>query len=158
MASFRSSGDNSSPGASGIARRPDSGRQVRIRVLIAMSSGLERMAWGLIVHSQRDMQLVAEVSSCREALGLLRKHPSDVTLIDESMLTANDYDALLEYAAQPLSSRFVLVAPHLAEFPLEQSKYSFMHAYLLKGVPADELLNAIRRTACVYSVDSGVNN
>jgi DNA-binding NarL/FixJ family response regulator len=148
MTSFRSSQEKSARGPeSGAAAGPvlrSSREQLAIHVLIAMSSHLERMAWGIIVRSQPDMQLVAQVASCDEALALLKTQRSDVTLIDEAMLAGNEYEALLEYSRQPMSSRFVVVAPHQVDYSLQQAKHSFMHAYLLKGVSAPELLGAIR--------------
>jgi len=135
------------PAASGMTAQQKIDEQYSIRVVIAMSSKLERMAWSLIVDSQPDMRLIAQVASCNEALAVLKTHRSDVTLIDGAMLDASQYEALNDYSKQPASSRFVLVAPHQVDYSLEQSRYNFTHAYVLKGVSAAELLKTIRTTA-----------
>jgi DNA-binding NarL/FixJ family response regulator len=125
----------------------NAGKRPRIRVLIALSAELERLGWGIIVSSQPDMQLIAQAASCDEALAVLSTHPSDVTLIDETILETGQCSALQEYSKPPWSSRFVLVAPHHVDYSLEHSRYAFTHAYLLKGVSAEELLGTIRTTA-----------
>ncbi|MGD0734539.1 MAG: hypothetical protein ABR976_05300 [Terracidiphilus sp.] len=113
-----------------------------------MSEQLERMAWGIIVSNQPDMQLTAQAVSRSEVLPVLKANRPDVTLIDEAMLDARRCKDLHEYSRQPRSSRFILVAPHEVDYySLEQSRYSFTHSYLLKGVSATELLNTIRETA-----------
>jgi DNA-binding NarL/FixJ family response regulator len=118
-----------------------------IRIVIAMTEQLERMAWGIIVRNQPDMQLTAQAASRSEVLPVLKANNPDVTLIDEAMLDARRCRDLHEYSTQPRSSRFILVAPHEMDCSLEQSRYSFTHAYLLKGVSATELLDTIRETA-----------
>lgn len=133
--------------ASGVDSRSNAGEPSSIRVVIAMSSRLERMAWSIIVDRQPDMRLVAQVGSCKEALAVLKTSGSDVTLIDEVMLDTSQYRALQEYSNQPSSSRFVLVAAHQVDYSLDQSRYTFAHAHVLKGFSATELLEAIRTTA-----------
>ena len=118
-----------------------------IRVVIAMSAQLDRMAWGIIVSNQPDMQLTAQAASRSEVLSVLKANSPGVTLIDEAMLDARRCRHLHEYSTQPRSSRFILVAPHELDYSLEQSRYAFTHAYLLKGVSATDLLNTVRETA-----------
>ncbi len=133
--------------ANGPATTPSADEQVPIRVVIAMPTEFERMAWAITVSSQADMQLVAQVASCEEALAVLNTHRSDVTLIDQAILDAGRYEMLQTYAHHPLSTRFVLIAPHQIDYSLEPSRYALAHAYLLKGVSAEELLKAIRSAA-----------
>jgi DNA-binding NarL/FixJ family response regulator len=142
MASFHSSQEKAA-----LVSAPAAGEPCTIRVVIAMPSKLERMAWGMIVDSQPDMQLIAQAASCDKALAVLKANRSDVTLIDEALLDARQCEALREYSKQPLSSRFVLVAPYQLDDSLDESRYSFTHTYLLKGVSATELLETIRTTA-----------
>jgi two-component system, NarL family, response regulator len=148
MSSFELSKIAAAPDSSTeIEALSNAGEQSPIRVVIAMSSRLERMAWGIIVERQSDMRLVAQAASCNEALTILKTHDSDVTLIDEDMLNAGHYRALQEYSRQPSSSRFILVAPHEVDYSLEHSGFSFAHAYMLKGFSAAEFLEVIRTTA-----------
>ena len=121
--------------------------ELPIRVVIAMPAPLERLAWGIIVSNQPDMQFTAQAALRSEVLPVLKANSPDVTLIDEAMLDAPHCRDMHEYSTQPRSSRFILVAPHKLDYSLEQSRYAFAHAYLLKGVSATEFLNTIRETA-----------
>lgn len=119
----------------------------KIRVVIALSSELERMAWTLIVGRQHDMEMVAQVASGVEALAFLRSHNSDVTLIDEAALNSAQLQEFRDYCRRSCSSRFVLATLHSARESFELAGPAFIHSYILKGATADELLNAIRSAA-----------
>ena len=123
------------------------GERSTIDVIIAMSTELERMAWGIIIERQADMRLIAKVASCKEALALLKNHRHAITLVDESMLEERQCEALQHYAQKASSSCFILVTAHDPDQSLKQTRYAFADAYLLKGVSAAELLRAIRSTA-----------
>lgn len=119
----------------------------KIRVVIAMSGKLERLAWSLIIGDQQDMEMIAEVASGDEALAFLRTHESDVTLIDEAVLNSGEYKEFREYCGRSSSSRFVLATLHNVRESLELAGLAFIHSYILKGATADELLQAIRCAA-----------
>jgi DNA-binding NarL/FixJ family response regulator len=109
-----------------------------------MYSQLERIAWAIIVNSQADMQLIADVSRWDETLAILKMHRPDVVLIDEAILESSEVEALREYSEQSSSSRFVLVALHQQDYSQEQPRSALIHSHLLKGVSAAELLRVIR--------------
>jgi DNA-binding NarL/FixJ family response regulator len=131
----------------GTALQSHVGERAPIRVIIAISSGLEGMAWGIIISNQTDMQLIGQVTCSEEALAILRTQCCDVTLIDDAILDADQDQSLWNYSMEPSSSRFVLVAPHQLDYSQDQSRYAFAQTYLLKGVSSDELLRAIRASA-----------
>lgn len=135
------------PAASGAESLPGSGEGAPIKVLVAMSAELERMAWGIIIAGQSDMQLIAQVSSCDEVQSILKTERSDVTVVDEAVMTNAQFKALQRHSKQPSSSRFVLVTSHPLDDSLEQSWHAFADAHLLKGVSAAELLRTIRMAA-----------
>ena len=127
--------------------------QAPIRVVIAISAELERVAWGMVIGSQSDMQLIGKAATCKEALALLRASGVDVTLIDEAILNSDEYERLLRYAKQHSASRFLLVAAHELDYTMRQSRYAFAHSFLLKGVSKDDLLGAVR--SCAHSQHHG---
>jgi hypothetical protein len=114
-----------------------------IRVILVISSKLERLGWSIVVEGQADMELLGQFGSLGEALRFLSAHRVDVALIDEAMLTPRHCDALRRHAAQRLS-RFLLVARHPVDETWETSRYSFASGCLLKGITAGSLLAAIR--------------
>lgn len=123
------------------------GPRPRIRVMLALSSELERLAWSLIIASQQDMEIIAEVASCDEVLSLVRSRDCDVTLIDEAVLGSCRYGEFRDYCGSQSSSRFVLVTLHNVKDSLELMRQDFIHSYILKGARAEEFLQAIRSAA-----------
>lgn len=132
---------------SATAAHPAACERLPIRVVIAMSDELERMAWGLIVGNDAGMELIAKVASCDEALAILSSGPSDVVLLDEVILNGDQYGILQKYSGQPSSVRFVLVALHQPDHSLKRTRPLFIHAHLLKGTSAKEVLETIRSAA-----------
>jgi DNA-binding NarL/FixJ family response regulator len=116
-----------------------------IRILLAMASALDRMAWSIVLNNQQDIELVAATSSSRQLSRLLKLHAPRVVLFDEDLLRLCP-GSLLAFARKT-GCRFVLVAMHQPDYSIEPSQMSFIHARLLKGVTAPELLLTIRTTA-----------
>jgi DNA-binding NarL/FixJ family response regulator len=116
-----------------------------IRVALILSSKLERLGWGIVVDGQEDMQVVGQFSSLASAFALLKTDAADVVLVDETMLTPKACDAIRRHspAKRP---RFLVIARHPVEGAQEESRYSFASRYLLKGLSAADLLDAIRNS------------
>ena len=118
-----------------------------IRIAVAMSDELARMAWGLIIDNEQDMQIIAATASCDELLVILKFKPPDLVLLDEAVLDDRYHRELLELSRHQPACRFILVARHKTDYSLEQSSYEFIHARLLTGASAADLLKTIRETA-----------
>jgi DNA-binding NarL/FixJ family response regulator len=108
-----------------------------------MAAELDRMAWSIVINNQKDMDLVAATSSSRQVARLLKAHNPHVVLLDEKLLNLSDHDVLLAFARKT-SCRFVLVAMHQPDYSLEHARVPFIHARLLKGVSAPDLLETVR--------------
>jgi DNA-binding NarL/FixJ family response regulator len=119
-----------------------------IRIALAMAAELDRMAWSIVINNQKDMELVAATSSSRQIARLLKAHNPHVVLLDEALLDLCDHSALLAFARKT-ACRFVLVAMHQPDYPLELAHAPFIHARLLKGVSAPDLLKTVRAAAAV---------
>jgi DNA-binding NarL/FixJ family response regulator len=117
-----------------------------LRILLAMAAELDRMAWSIVINNQKDMELVAATSSSRQIARLLKSHNPDVVVLDEDLLNLSDHAALLPFARKT-SCRFVLVAMHQPDYSLEHARVPFIHARLLKGVSAPDLLETVRAVA-----------
>lgn len=113
-------------------------------MVLVIASRLERLGWSIVLEQQEDVRLTGQFSRCREAFDFFATSPPAVALIDEAILTARDCATLDKYSAST-ATRFLLVASHPVEQPLAGSRYSFASECLLKGLPAGELLAAIRR-------------
>ena len=144
--SFNSSLKSVAPiGVSGSGTAPPTPNP--IRVVLAMASELDRLAWSIVIGNQEDMDLLAAPASCRQFLEILKSPAPDVVLIDEDILHQCGRQALLVCAGLPHSSHFILVAMHQPDFSSEPSQFPFIQTRLLKGVSATDLLKTIRANA-----------
>jgi len=105
------------------------------------------MAWSIVIANQDDMELVATPATSKQFLDALNSHAPHVILADEDILNRCDQQALLASAARLRPSRLILVAMHQPDYSIEPSPFPWIHARLLKGVSAPELLETIRSAA-----------
>jgi len=117
-----------------------------IRVVLAMAAELDRMAWSIVINNQTDMELAAATSSGRQLVRLLKLHSPAVILLDEPLLDTCPPGSLLA-CARKTACRFVLIAMHQPDYSLAPSRVPFLHARLLKGVSAPDLLRTLRVVA-----------
>ncbi len=145
MAHFDSSGQSSHTAGPSITQEKSADGLIpaRIRIVLAMAAELDRMAWSIVIDNQSDMELVAATSSSRQLIRLLKLHSPDVVLLDEVLLD-QCHPGSLQTLARKSACRFVLVAMHQPDYSLEPPRISFLHARLLKGVSAPELLRTLR--------------
>jgi DNA-binding NarL/FixJ family response regulator len=147
LGSFELSPEPSAGPAPSIPSQPEPGHASEpLRILLAMAAELDRMAWSIVINNQIDMDLAAATSSSRQLARLLKSHNPDVVLLDEELLNLCDPAALLA-CARKTSCRFVLVAMHQPDYSLEHTRAPFIHARLLKGVSAPDLLETVRAVA-----------
>lgn len=114
-----------------------------IRVLLAISSRLERLGWSIIVQSQNDLQLAGECGTFDSALALMLAHRVDVALFDQSLLSQKHCEQLVRDSAR-LGCRILLMTSYPIDEDLASGRYSFASDCLLKGVSAEDLLAALR--------------
>ena len=127
--------------------------QLPIRVLLVISSRLERLGWSIVIQNQTDLELVGEFPAFDGALATLLANRADVVLIDEALLTPKRCDLLRRESAR-LGCRFLLVASYPIDEELGSGRYAFASDCLLKGISAPDLLAALRATPDAVSPKS----
>jgi DNA-binding NarL/FixJ family response regulator len=118
-----------------------------IRVLIADDQALVRAGFHAILESQDDIEVAGEATDGQEAIERARELHPDVVLMDIRMPGLDGIEAtrrLLKEAGAPK----VLM---LTTFDLDEYLYEAMRAgasgFLLKDVPREQLINAVRTVA-----------
>jgi DNA-binding NarL/FixJ family response regulator len=118
-----------------------------IRVLIADDQALVRAGFHAILESQDDIEVAGEATDGQEAVELAREVRPDVVLMDIRMPGLDGIEAtrlLLRGDGAPK----VLM---LTTFDLDEYLYEAMRAgasgFLLKDVPREQLINAVRTVA-----------
>lgn len=98
-----------------------------------------------MIDSQPDMTVVAQASNGRDAVELFEKHRPDVTLIDLRMPEQGGVDAIREIRAKHRSAVFIVLTTYQGDEDIHKAMAAGAQGYLLKGMPHDDLLDAIRR-------------
>jgi DNA-binding NarL/FixJ family response regulator len=123
-----------------------------IRVVIVDDQSLVRAGFRMVLSSQQDMAVVGEAGDGAEALRLLAHTPTDVVVMDIRMPVMDGVEATRRLCVAESGPR-VLV---LTTFDTDEDAFAALQAgpsgFLLKNVPPEELLAAIRVVASGESV------
>jgi DNA-binding NarL/FixJ family response regulator len=123
-----------------------------IRVVIVDDQSLVRAGFRMVLSSQQDMAVTGEAGDGAEALRLLARTPADVVVMDIRMPVMDGVEATRRLCAADGGPR-VLV---LTTFDTDEDAFAALQAgasgFLLKNVPPEELLAAIRVVASGESV------
>jgi DNA-binding NarL/FixJ family response regulator len=114
------------------------------RVLLADDQALVRQGFRLILELEPDMDVVGEAADGREALSLTRQLEPDVVVMDIRMPEIDGIEATRRLQRAGSTARVLI----LTTFDLDEYVYEAMRAgaggFLLKDVPSDQLVAAIR--------------
>ncbi|WP_286260270.1 response regulator [Streptomyces graminofaciens] len=125
------------------------GADERIRVLLADDQTLVRAAFAMLVESARDMEVVGQAGSGREAVELARSARADLVVMDLRMPDLDGIEATRLIAAdEDLAGVRVLV---LTTYDTDEHVVEALRAgasgFLVKDTKPAELLDAIRTVA-----------
>ncbi|MFD4553089.1 response regulator [Streptomyces sp. NPDC058469] len=120
-----------------------------IRVLLADDQTLVRAAFAMLVESARDMEVVGQAATGREAVALARTERADLVLMDIRMPDLDGIEATRLIAAdEDLAGVKVLV---LTTYDTDENVVDALRAgasgFLVKDTRPAELLDAIRTVA-----------
>ena len=119
-----------------------------IRLLIADDQALVRDGFGMILGAQEDMEVVGECSDGTQAVDSARRLAPDVVLMDIRMPEMDGIEATRRLLGEGRVRSRVLM---LTTFDRDEYLYDAMKAgasgFLLKDVPADQLVAGIRVVA-----------
>jgi DNA-binding NarL/FixJ family response regulator len=120
-----------------------------IRVLLADDQTLVRAAFAMLVESARDMEVVGQAASGREAVALARSERADLVVMDIRMPDLDGIEATRLIAAdEDLAGVRVLV---LTTYDTDENIVEALRAgasgFLVKDTRPAELLDAIRTVA-----------
>jgi DNA-binding NarL/FixJ family response regulator len=118
-----------------------------IRVLLVDDQPLLRKGFRMILEAEPDLEVVGEAGDGETAVALTREHEPDVVLMDVRMPGMDGIEATERIVAGGSRARIVI----LTTFDLDEYAFAGLRAgasgFLLKDVPPQELLQAIRTVA-----------
>lgn len=115
-----------------------------IRVLLADDHVLMRAGVASVINQQDDMQVVAEASNGRQVVELHHKHHPDVTVMDLRMPVLGGDAATAAIRREDPAARVLVLTIHKGDEAVHRALQAGARGYLLKDVPPQELLAAIR--------------
>jgi DNA-binding NarL/FixJ family response regulator len=117
----------------------------RIRVLIVDDHPIVRIGIAAIIEATPDMTVVAQAGSGEEAVELYAKHLPDITLMDLRLPGMTGVETIRAVMARHGNARFVVLTTYEGDEDIHQALEAGARSYIIKGMPHDALVNAIRR-------------
>lgn len=118
-----------------------------IRIVVVDDQEIVRGAFGSLLGTQEDFEVIAMASDGAEAVGLCRDLSPDVVLMDVRMPVMDGITATREIAAGGSETRVLM----LTTFDLDEYVYDALSAgasgFLLKDTAAERLFEAVRIVA-----------
>jgi len=120
---------------------------VTIRILLVDDEPLLRLGFRLVLESQPDLTVVGEAADGEAAVRLTAELDPDVVVMDVRMPGVDGIEATREIVRSHGRSRVLI----LTTFDIDEYAFPGLRAgasgFLLKNVPPDDLLSAIRAVA-----------
>lgn len=120
-------------------------RKRPIGVLIADDHTVVREGLVSLISRKPDMAVVGEAGNGREAIELWRKHRPDVTLLDLRMPELDGVSAIKQIREHDPNARIIVLTTFDGDEDIFRAIQAGAKGYLLKDVPREALMDAIRR-------------
>jgi two-component system NarL family response regulator len=117
----------------------------RIRLLIADDHAIVRDGLVAILERQEDMEVVAEAANGQEAVERFRRYRPDITLMDIQMPEMDGIQATNAIHQDFPQAKIIMLTSFEGEEDIYQSLRAGAKTYLLKNLPREQLLTAIRQ-------------
>ena len=126
--------------------------QFQIRILSVDDNAMLREGIAAIIESQRDMVLVSQAVNGVEAIQQYRNLKPDVTLMDLRLPDLNGIDAMIAIRTEFPDARVIMLTTFEDDVENQRALEAGASGYLLKSMPPNDLLQAIRH---VHSGNDG---
>ena len=126
-----------------------------ISVLVADDHGVIRDGLRLLINSQPDLRVVAEVNDAALVAPAVEEARPDVVLLDLSMPGGGGFRALADLKRAKSRARVLVVTMHDNSSYLEKSLEAGAAGYVVKEAASDLLLDAIRQVNAGQQVIHG---
>ncbi|HVW78045.1 MAG TPA: response regulator transcription factor [Alloacidobacterium sp.] len=115
-----------------------------IQIMVVDDHHIVRQGLAALIATMPDMKVVAEASDGVQAIELYKKHRPDVTLMDLRLPNKNGVDAITQIRKEFPAARIIVLTTFDGDEDIYRALQAGAKGYLLKGMNADELTQAIR--------------
>ncbi|HEX3435710.1 MAG TPA: response regulator transcription factor [Pseudacidobacterium sp.] len=115
-----------------------------IRIMVVDDHHIVRQGLVALINTVPDVQVIAEASDGVQAIELYRLHRPDVTLMDLRLPNKNGVDAITQIREEFPGARIIVLTTFDGDEDIYRALQAGAKGYLLKGMNADELIDAIR--------------
>jgi two-component system NarL family response regulator len=118
--------------------------RTRIRILIAEDHAVVRQGFIALLRLVEGFEIVAEATNGLQALALFREHRPDIALMDLRMPGAGGVETIIAIRKEFPDARIIVLTTFDGDEDIFRAIQAGARAYLLKGMSADELIDAIQ--------------
>lgn len=116
-----------------------------IRVLVVDDHPVVRVGISAIIDTQPDMTVITETGSGEEAVVLFRQYLPDLTVMDLRLEGIGGVECIRRIRREFPDARFVVLTTYRGDEDIYQALEAGASSYLIKGMPRQLLLDALRR-------------
>jgi DNA-binding NarL/FixJ family response regulator len=117
----------------------------KIKVLVVDDHPVVRVGISTIIDTQQDMTVVAETGSGEEAITLFQEHVPDLTVMDLRLKKMNGAASIRKIREEFPDAKIVVLTTYRGDEDIHQALAAGASGYLIKGMPRQVLLDALRR-------------
>jgi two-component system NarL family response regulator len=115
-----------------------------IRILVVEDHHVVRQGLMALIRTVPGLEVVAEAPDGDEAVRQFRQHKPDVTLMDLRLPKMSGVDAIAAIRAEFPAARVIVLTTFDGDEDIYRALQAGARGYLLKGMDADELIEAVR--------------
>jgi DNA-binding NarL/FixJ family response regulator len=115
----------------------------KIRIMLVEDHQVVRQGLAALLSTMDDLEIVGSVGDGLEAIDTYRKVEPDITLIDLQLPRLGGADTIRQIRTEFPQARFIVLTTFDGDEDIYRALQAGARAYLLKGMPLDELLTTI---------------
>lgn len=119
----------------------------KIRILLADDHSVVRQGFRLILNAEKDMEVIGEASTGREAVEKAEDLKPDIVVMDVAMPELNGIEATRRINQNQPRTRVLALSMHKDSVYVREILRAGARGYLLKDAIDSDLVNAVRHVA-----------